>query len=121
MLGQRCSIWDRDVPGEDRPWLADLALGSPAHTLVLASSFDHSDEYQAPLEDCLDLSGPLAGSEHPLVRADMVYLEGPRGGGVFSVGSISWCGCLSYGGYDNNVSRVTDNVLRRFVSERPLS
>ena len=45
----------------------------------------------------------------------MVYFEGPRGGAVFSVGSIAWCGCLSYNDCDNNVSRITENVLRRYL------
>ena len=97
----------------------DLALGSPAHTLLLASSFGHSDSYQCALEDLYSLSGPIVGSDSPLVRSDMVYFEGPQGGAVFSVGSISWCGSLSYNNYDNNVSRLTDNVLRRFASDQP--
>lgn len=98
----------------------DLNLGTPPHTLLLASATDFPEEYQILLEELLDVSGPVAGSENPLIRADMVYLNGPHGGGVFSVGSISWGGCLSYQGYDNNVSRITDNVLRRFASEEPL-
>ncbi len=99
----------------------DLALGSPAHALVLASSFGHSDGYECVMEDLQNLTGPLFGDESPLIRSDMVYFEGPRGGAVFSVGSIAWCGSLSYNGYDNNVSRITDNVLRRFASNQPLS
>ena len=63
----------------------------------------------------------MASSKNPLIRADMVYLEGPHGGGVFSVGSISWGGGLAHQGFDNNVSRITDNVLRRFASEEPLA
>ena len=58
------------------------------------------------------------GSENPQVRADMVYFEGPNGGAVFSVGSITWCGSLSHNGYRNNVSRITENVLRAFVAEK---
>ena len=30
-----------------------------------------------------------------------------------------WAECLSYDNYDNNVSRITDNVLRRFKSNEP--
>jgi N,N-dimethylformamidase len=45
----------------------------------------------------------------------MVYFETPNDGAVFSVGSISWSGSLSHNHYDNNVSRVTENVLRQFV------
>jgi len=55
------------------------------------------------------------------VRSDMVYFEGPGGGAVFSVGSISWCSCLSYNHGQNNVSRITENVLRRFSSGEPIS
>ncbi|MDE2928527.1 MAG: LamG domain-containing protein [Acidobacteriota bacterium] len=98
----------------------DLALGSPAHALVLASSFGHSDGYECVMEDLQNLTGPLFGDKSPLIRSDMVYFEGPRGGAVFSVGSIAWCGSLSYNGYDNAVSRITGNVLRRFASDEPL-
>jgi N,N-dimethylformamidase len=48
----------------------------------------------------------------------MVYFEAPNGGAVFSVGSIAYCGALSRNGYDNNVSRITENVLRRFAASR---
>jgi N,N-dimethylformamidase len=99
----------------------DLDLGTPPHTLLLASATDFPDGYQIGLEDLLDVSGPVASSKNPLIRADMVYLEGPHGGGVFSVGSISWGGGLAHQGFDNNVSRITDNVLRRFASEEPLA
>ena len=98
----------------------DLGLGSPAHTLLLASSFGHSDGFQCALEDLFNLSGPMFGSDSPLIRSDMVYFETPRGGAVFSVGSIGWCGSLPHNGYQNNVSRVTENVLSRFSSDRPL-
>ena len=60
------------------------------------------------------------GSVNPLVRGDIVFYEGPKGGAVFSVGSISWCGALSHNDYDNDVSRMTDNVLRRFISEEEI-
>ena len=43
----------------------------------------------------------------------------PAGGAVFSTGSIAWCGSLSHNGYDNNVARITGNVLRRFLDPTP--
>ncbi len=43
------------------------------------------------------------------------------GGSVFSVGSIAWRSCLFYNDYDNTVSRVTENVARRFASAEPLA
>ena len=57
------------------------------------------------------------GSTNPLVKGDMVYFEGPNNGAVFSVGSIAWCGSLSENDYMNNVSRITENVLKKFASE----
>ena len=98
----------------------DYDLGTPPHALLLASSFGHPDTYHHVIEE-EKASGLLTGGTvNPFVRADLVYFEGPKGGAVFSVGSISWCGSLSYNSYDNNVSRVTDNVLTRFASDEPL-
>jgi N,N-dimethylformamidase len=100
---------------------ADFALGTPAHALVLASSFGHSDEYRHVVEQTNTANwAKTGGTENPLVRADMVYLEYPNGGGVFSTSSIAWCGSLSFNNYNNNVSRITENVLRRFAAEEPL-
>ena len=48
-----------------------------------------------------------------------MFFETPGGGAVFSVGSIAWCGSLSWNGYDNNVERVTRNVLTRFIDPKP--
>lgn len=90
---------------------ADATLGTPPHTLVLASTteFSATYEHQHPIHvagTTLDLHEPM--------RCDMVFFETPQGGAVFSVGSIAYCGALSHNGYDNNVSRITGNVLRRF-------
>ena len=38
---------------------------------------------------------------------------------MFSVGSITYCGSLSHNGYDNNISRITRNVLDRFLDPAP--
>ena len=54
------------------------------------------------------------GTVNPLVKADMTYFEYPNNGAVFSVGSISWTGSLYYNDYDNNVSKITENVLKKF-------
>ncbi len=53
------------------------------------------------------------------IQADMVFFETAGGGAVFNVGSIAWPGSLSHNDYDNNVSRLTGNVLRRFVDVTP--
>jgi N,N-dimethylformamidase len=109
---------------------ADPRLGTPPHALVLASSVGHSEVYGAMIDEQLAFRAgpdgvgpgtpPTPGVIHPFIRADMVFFETDNGGAVFSVGSIGWRSCLSYNGYDNTVSRVTENVLRRFVSDDPL-
>lgn len=95
----------------------DNALGTPSHALVLATSAGlHSDFFLVCHEDILVTQAELAGSNNPNVRADMVYFDTGDGGAVFSVGSINWFASLSHNGYDNNVSRITENVLRQFLS-----
>jgi N,N-dimethylformamidase len=82
---------------------------------VLASSIDHSDDYQRASEELLETPPTTGGSRDPALRADLVYMSFPGGGGVFSTGSIAWTGSLSHNGYDNNVSAITANVLGRFL------
>jgi N,N-dimethylformamidase len=98
---------------------ADVALGTPPHALILATATRFSDSYQHVVEELLSTDGEQGGSVNPLVRADMVFFEGPNGGAVFSVGSIAWTSALSYNDGDNDVSRITENVLRRFAGDRP--
>jgi N,N-dimethylformamidase len=45
----------------------------------------------------------------------MIYYQVDGGGQVFSTGSITYCGCLPWNGGENNISRLTLNVLRRFL------
>ena len=98
----------------------DYALGSPPHTLILATSFGHSDAYQQVVEEVNTSDSRQGGTENVLVKADMAYAEYPNGGAVFSTSSIAWSGSLSFNEYDNNVSRITENVLRRFASDEPI-
>ena len=50
----------------------------------------------------------------------MIYYALPSGAGVFATGSISWAASLGHNGYDNNVSRLTGNVLARFADDAEL-
>jgi N,N-dimethylformamidase len=94
---------------------ADARLGTPAHALVVATSAGlHSDYYLVCHEDMFVMGKEIHGTDNENVRADMVYFETDNDGAVFSVSSINWFGSLSYNDYDNNVSRITENVLRRF-------
>ena len=96
------------------------SLGTPPLAIVLATASGFSDNYQRVTEEILLSDSTQGGTVDPLVRADMVYLDYPNGGAVFSAPSISWDGSLSYNDYTNTVSRVTENVLRRFASDAPL-
>ena len=99
----------------------DPLLGTPPHTLKLASSVGHTDLYLLVAEEILVTTPNLSGTQNENVRADMAFFEGPEGGAVFSISSIAWCGSLSHDGYANNVSRITENVLRRFLDPAPFT
>ncbi|GAA3640085.1 hypothetical protein GCM10022223_69110 [Kineosporia mesophila] len=77
----------------------DAALGSSPDVLVLATGEG------------------LSRTGEPGVRADMTYRVTPSDGAVFTTGASSWCGSL---GKDPVISRITGNVIRRFVDEEPL-
>lgn len=94
----------------------DHELGTPKHALRLATSTGLDDYYQVVHEDLLFTAPGQGGLESPLVRADMTYFDIAGGGAVFSVGSINWAGSMAWNNYDNNVVRISDNVLRRFLS-----
>jgi N,N-dimethylformamidase len=99
---------------------ADRSLGTPPHALVLATSKGgHTDLYLVVCEELLATYPGLGGTENELVRADMVFYETPNGGAVWSSSSIAWAGSLSHNNYDNNVSRITNNVLKRFLDPKP--
>ncbi len=100
--------------------ICDFELGTPPHALVLASSEDHTNGYWEVVEELYFNMPGLGGVENPRVRSDMVYYTTLNSGAVFSVSSIAWCGSLSHNNYDNNVSRITNNVLKRFISDEPL-
>jgi len=97
------------------------ALGSPPWALVVASSEDHSNAFQLVNEEINVSFAGADGRFSPAVRADMVFYEHPGGGAVFSTGSIAYVGSLAHKGYDNNISRLTLNVLRRFLDPAPFA
>jgi N,N-dimethylformamidase len=94
---------------------AQVTLGTPPHTYLLASAQNQNDSYKVVPEDFEFTFDGIGGTEHPDVRADLTYFETPGGGAVFATSSIAWSGSLSHGGYDNDVSRITANVLNRFT------
>jgi N,N-dimethylformamidase len=99
----------------------DPRLGTPAHALVVASSEGHSANTLIVPDEIGFHHAAMDGAQSPLVRADMTFFETPGGGAVFSVGSIAWGASLPHNGYDNNVARITGNVLRRFLDSAPFA
>ena len=96
-------------------------LGTPAHTLIVASSEGHSaNTYLVPDETGFHHSA-MDGAQNPDIRADMTFFETPSGGAAFSVGSIAWAASLPHDGYDDNVSRLSENVVRRFLRTEPFA
>lgn len=95
----------------------DERLGSPGHAVILASATSFGTDMLRTKEEFeASIAFP---SPDPYVRADMVFFETQAGGAVFSVSSISWFGALARNGYDNDVSRITENVVRRFLDPAP--
>jgi N,N-dimethylformamidase len=93
------------------------ALGTPSHALLLATATFEDPKFNDTFLHVLEglYASPPSTTAHIKVSSDVVYFEYPNGGAVFSAGSIAWFGSLSFNGYDNNVSRITDNVLIKFA------
>jgi N,N-dimethylformamidase len=97
----------------------DPYYGSPPHVLNLASSQSHTDTYVLVVEDIFFNYPGTTGSENAAIRADLAFFETPNGGAVFSTGSIAWAGSMIWNECNNNVSRITENVVRRFLDKKP--
>ena len=93
---------------------ADYNLGTPSHVMILASSKSHTDIYLMTPEDMLDPTPDMSGTQNDTIRADMVFFETAQGGAVFSTGSIAWAGAMAWKDYNNEVSRLMQNVLKQF-------
>ena len=83
---------------------------------ILAQSYDEDNRFiLVPEEMLTHLTNLSGGPEADVKRADMVYFKTHTGGQVFAVGSITFCGSLPWNNYDNNVSKLLRNVVRKFV------
>lgn len=97
----------------------DRDLGTPAHALVVARSENHSNTYEMVNEEIRVPHGMTDAVINPAIHADITFFETPGGGAVFSTGSIAYAGSLCHARFDNNIARLTSNVLRRFVDPQP--
>ncbi|MEK1892469.1 MAG: N,N-dimethylformamidase beta subunit family domain-containing protein [Rhizobium sp.] len=93
-------------------------LGTPEFATVVAFSEGHGPSFHTTFEELL-LPGVIDGTprEHGGISANIVYGKSETGGGLFAVGSITFCGSLSHNNYDNNVSLLLENCLRRFLGD----
>jgi len=94
--------------------------GTPRHALQLASS----EPLKPTIEDVMLGVLPLTIKYHPSegepwAQADLVFFETPNGGAMFSTGSITWIGSALENNFDNDVARITGNVIRRFLDPKP--
>ena len=98
---------------------ADPLLGTPPNVRLLARSEDHQAHFGVTLEDLLVPTAYALPTNmpDPLIRSDMVYFETAKGGAVFSVGSITFCGSLPWNNFDNQISTLLRNVVKRFMAE----
>ncbi|KAL7756837.1 hypothetical protein ACKLNR_013830 [Fusarium oxysporum f. sp. zingiberi] len=93
----------------------NFGLGSPPNTIVVATTVGHPDEFGLFPEDADFPMTKTVGTQTNEIRSDMTYYEAGGGGAVFSVGSINWLCSLGWDHFQNNVAKLTDNVLREFV------
>jgi N,N-dimethylformamidase len=99
---------------------ADPALGTPEGTVILARSENPPSHVVTVMEELLShLSTTNGEPPDALKRAEIVYFRTPAGGEVFSVGSITFCGSLWRNGFEGPVSRLLENVVRRFAQPAP--
>lgn len=97
----------------------DPALGTPPHALVVARASTFSSAYNWMKEEMSHTHTAITGPTCPHVHADMAFYETANGGAVFAMSSIAWAGALAHNDYDNNVARITGNVVRRFIDPEP--
>lgn len=98
----------------------DLRLGTPPHTKLLASSGGHDDNYVLACEEILYSYPGMVGTQDYRIRADMVFIPAPNHGAVFSGSSIGFGQALPANNFDNNVSRIMQNLVNAFIKDGPL-
>lgn len=93
----------------------DSNLDGGKNIVTLAQAHDLSDDFILVPEEMLTHLTNISGEpNHATKRADMVFFENQAGGMVFAVGSITFCGSLPWNNFDNNISRLLENVIKHF-------
>lgn len=95
----------------------DKHLGTPGNAVLLARSVTRDGQFMLVPEEMLThLTNLSGGPAEDIMHADMIHFTVPGGGSVFSTGSITFCGSLPWNNFDNNVSRLLENVMSRSLA-----
>ena len=97
----------------------DTEVGTPEHTVVLASADGFTDAYQTAIERTTAIA-PWYGGSDPRsgLRADMTITPGPKGGAVFATGSISYASTLCFNDNRSDTAAILANVIDGFLADR---
>lgn len=98
----------------------DLALGTPPHTKIIASSGGYSDNYVLVTEELLYAYAGLVGTLDYRIRGDITYFTAPNDGAVFSTGSIAFGQALPASNFNNNTAKLLKNVVDNFIKDGEL-
>ncbi|RBQ19719.1 hypothetical protein DP939_13410 [Spongiactinospora rosea] len=98
----------------------DYSLGTPPNAIVLGTSQPFGEQYMHVVEEINTSALFEGGDTNPMVRGDVTLIHYPNGGAVFSASSMVWSGAFYNNGYDNDLTRITENVLKKFTSGDPL-
>ncbi len=93
--------------------------GVPRHALNPATS----EPLKETVEEIKISTAPLSVHYTPAPpaghgQADLVFFETLNNGAVFSTGSITWMSSTPEKNYDNDVAKITHNVLKRFMDPK---
>lgn len=96
---------------------AEQSRGTPPSAVVLASARPRSRYVVISTDDVHEITpaSALTSVDNPAVRADVTYFDTESGGAVFAASAIGWAGSMVADGYENDVSRLTQNVLDTFL------
>jgi N,N-dimethylformamidase len=98
----------------------DHRLGTPENAILLAQSVTRDNGFMlVPEEQLTHLTNLSGGTAKEAMHSDMVLIEYPSGGSVFSTGSITFCGSLPWNDFDNDVSRLLQNIMSHVLDLGP--
>ncbi len=97
----------------------DSDLTSKKDIILLAQSKASKDPKEnfilVPESQLTHLSNIKHLPKEDILQADMVYFTVPGGGSVFSTGSITFCGSLPWNNFNNNISKLLENIINKSI------